>query len=271
MFNEYYGFTHLPFSKTIATGDLFATAGQKELAARLNYLVRERGFGLVTGEIGSGKSTAVRAFTASLDPNRYLVLYLANPTTGISGVYRDLLLGLGHEPPFSRPRLVARLREAFTDLLNAKRRVPIVILDEAHLLTQPMLEQLRLLFADQMREAASPWPPWFWSAIRICAGHCTWLYTKPLASGSLCGITSGRWIWPRRWATFGTMCASLATPPAHCSLMTPLPVSLSSPRVCREESIRSAPPRSWPVSSTRSCSWTRPLSARPSSSLIATR
>lgn len=150
MFQEYYGFTHAPFSKSIATDDLFPTGGQKELTARLTYLVRERSFGLVTGEIGSGKSTAVRAFTARLDPNRYLVLYLANPTTGMTGVYRDLLLGLGHEPPFSRPRLVARVREAFTDLLNAKRRVPIVILDEAHLLTQPMLEQLRLLFSDQM-------------------------------------------------------------------------------------------------------------------------
>lgn len=150
MFQEFYGFMHVPFSKSIATDDLFPTGGQTELAARLTYLVRERSLGLVTGEIGSGKSTAVRAFTASLDPNRYLVLYLSNPTTGITGIYRDLLLGLGHEPPFSRPRLVARVRDAFADLLNAKRRVPIVILDEAHLLTQPMLEQLRLLFSDQM-------------------------------------------------------------------------------------------------------------------------
>lgn len=150
MFQEYYGFTHAPFSKSIATDTLFATRGQKELTARLSYLVRERGFGLITGEIGSGKSTAVRAFTASLDPNRYLVLYLANPTTGMTGVYRDLLLGLGHEPPFSRPRLVARLREAFADVLAAKRRAPLVILDEAHLLSQAMLEQLRLLFSDQM-------------------------------------------------------------------------------------------------------------------------
>jgi type II secretory pathway predicted ATPase ExeA len=150
MFQEFYGFTHAPFSKSIATSDLFPTGGQKELTARLTYLIRECGFGLITGEIGSGKSTAVRAFTASLDPNRYLVLYLANPTTGITGLYRDLLLGLGHEPPFSRPRLVARLRDAFTDLLTAKRRVPIVILDEAHLLTQTMVEQLRLLFSDQM-------------------------------------------------------------------------------------------------------------------------
>ena len=49
MFQEFFGFAQLPFSRTIATSDLFPTAGQKELAARLNYLVRERGFGLVTG------------------------------------------------------------------------------------------------------------------------------------------------------------------------------------------------------------------------------
>ena len=150
MFQEFYGFTHVPFSKTILTKDLFPTAGQKELTARLTYLLRERGFGLITGEIGSGKSTAVRAFTATLDPNRYCVLYLANPTTGITGLYRELLLGLGHEPPYTKPRQVALLRAAFEDLGQTKHRAPIVLVDEAHLFTPPMFEQLRLLFSAQM-------------------------------------------------------------------------------------------------------------------------
>jgi type II secretory pathway predicted ATPase ExeA len=108
MFQEYYGLTSLPFTRTLATRDLFPTAGQKELAARLTYLVRERGFGLVTGEIGSGKSTAVRTFTAGLDPNRYLVIYLSNPTTGMTGLYRELLSNLGHEPPYTAARMVTR-------------------------------------------------------------------------------------------------------------------------------------------------------------------
>ena len=150
MFQEYYGFTRSPFSKTIETDKLFTAAGQKELAARLTHLLRERGFGLVTGEIGSGKSTAVRAFTASLDANSYLVIYLANPTTGIVGVYRDLLLTLGHGPPFTKPRMVAAIRAALVDLRTNKRRAPLVIIDEAHLLTQPMLEEVRLLFSDRM-------------------------------------------------------------------------------------------------------------------------
>jgi type II secretory pathway predicted ATPase ExeA len=150
MFQQFYGFTRLPFSRSIPTADLFATAGQKELSARLTYLVRERGFGLVTGEFGSGKSTAVRAFTDSLDFNRHLVIYLTNPTTGITGLYRELLLNLGHKPPYTASRQVSAIRAAFDDLLSSKRRAPLVIVDEAHLLSQPMLEQLRLLFSCKM-------------------------------------------------------------------------------------------------------------------------
>jgi general secretion pathway protein A len=75
MFQQFYGFTRLPFSRSIPTADLFATDGQKELSARLTYLVREQGFGLITGEFGSGKSTAVRAFTDSLDFNRHCAIY----------------------------------------------------------------------------------------------------------------------------------------------------------------------------------------------------
>jgi general secretion pathway protein A len=150
MFQQFYGFTRLPFSKSIPTADLFNTAGQNELSARLTYLVREQGLGLITGEFGSGKSTAVRAFTASLDFNRYFVIYLTNPTTGISGLYREMLLALGHEPPYTASRQVSAIRAAFDDLLSHKRRSPLVIVDEAHLLTQDLLEQLRLLFSYKM-------------------------------------------------------------------------------------------------------------------------
>jgi type II secretory pathway predicted ATPase ExeA len=141
VFQDYYGCARAPFSKTIETDKLFATAGQKDLTARLTYLVRERGYGLVTGAIGSGKSTAVRAFTAGLDANSYLGIYLANPTTGSIGLYRELLLTLGHEPPCTKPCMVSHIRSARADLRPNKRRTPLVLVDEAHLLTQAMLEE----------------------------------------------------------------------------------------------------------------------------------
>lgn len=75
MFQEFYGFWVPPFSRSIPTTDLFPSTGHQEIKARLTYLLWERGIGLVTGEVGSGKSTALRAFAEGLDPNRYLVIY----------------------------------------------------------------------------------------------------------------------------------------------------------------------------------------------------
>ena len=149
-FQTYYGFSRLPFTKDIPPADLFPAEGQAELCARLTYLTKERGLGLVTGETGCGKSTALRRFTASLDANRFFVIYLANPLLGLTGLFRELLAALGHEPPFSRPKMVARIRFVFDDLLTNKHRTPFLILDEAHLLPDPAFEQLRLLFSSHM-------------------------------------------------------------------------------------------------------------------------
>jgi type II secretory pathway predicted ATPase ExeA len=147
---SYYGFQRLPFAKDIPPADLFPAEGQQEVCARLEYLTKERGLGLLTGETGCGKSTALRRFTAALDTNRFLVIYLSNPLLGLSGLYRELLAALGYEPPFSRPKMVARIRFVFEDLLTNKQRTPFLILDEAHLLPDPAFEQLRLLFSTHM-------------------------------------------------------------------------------------------------------------------------
>ncbi len=150
MFQQFYGFTRMPFSKDIPPHEILATRGQTELCARLSYLIGEQGIGLVTGEIGCGKSTAVRSFVASLDPNRYLTIYLSNPTLGINGLYREILAALGYEPPFSKPKMVARIRSAFEDLIRTKQRFPLLLLDEANLLPPTAFEQFRLLLSTHM-------------------------------------------------------------------------------------------------------------------------
>lgn len=119
---SYYGFQRLPFAKDIPPGDLFPAEGQQELCARLEYLTKERGLGLLTGETGCGKSTA------TLDTNRFWVIYLSNPLLGLTGLYRELLAAFGHEPPFSRPKMVARIRFVFDDLLTNKHRTSFLIL-----------------------------------------------------------------------------------------------------------------------------------------------
>ncbi len=150
MYQHHYGFTRLPFTKDIPAQALFDAPAQAELCARLSFLLSQRGLGLVTGETGSGKSTALRRFVASLDKAHHSVIYLANPLLGLSGIYREILADLGYETPFGKPRTVARIRSAFSDLLQTKHRLPVVILDEAHLLPPTVFEPLRLLFSDNM-------------------------------------------------------------------------------------------------------------------------
>src|SRR3990170_1890252 len=120
MFQEFYGFVAMPFSRGVATAKLFLAGAQEELKARLAYLVRERGIGLITGEIGSGKSTAVRSFVDGLDPTRHTVVYTANPLIGITGFYREVLLQLGEPVPMFRQQMVLGIRRAF-DLLTNER------------------------------------------------------------------------------------------------------------------------------------------------------
>ena len=100
MFTHLYGLQTTPFTRNLNTGDILATTSVKELQARLALTVRERGIAVVTGEVGSGKSTAVRAFLASLDPNRHTLVTLTWPIPSPSALYRQMLMALNQPIPF---------------------------------------------------------------------------------------------------------------------------------------------------------------------------
>lgn len=155
MFQEFYGFSQVPFSRGLHTSKLFVARGQEELKARLSYLVTERGIGLITGEIGSGKSTAVRAFVDSLDPTRYTVVYTANPLIRITGFYREVLSILGEPVPMFCQQMVLGIRRCLDVLANERKKTPVIILDEAHLADAQMLEELRLLMNVRMDSQAA--------------------------------------------------------------------------------------------------------------------
>ena len=153
----------MPFNRGLPTSKLFVASGQEELKARLSFLTQQRGIGLITGEIGSGKSTAVRAFVDSLDPTRFSVVYTANPLIGITGLYREMLTQLGEPVPPFRQRMVLALRRSCELLTNERKMTPVLIVDEAHLLDQRMLEELRLLLNVRMDSQAA--------AALILVGH----------------------------------------------------------------------------------------------------
>jgi hypothetical protein len=140
----HYAFTKQPFGR-----------GHQEAVARLRWLIEETAIGVLTGEVGAGKTVAARAATAALDASRHTVVYLANPMVGARGIHHHLVTALGEIPRFHRPALIAQTADLLAAEHDERRKRVVLVVDEAHLLANDQLEQLRLLTNTDM-DARSP-------------------------------------------------------------------------------------------------------------------
>ena len=145
MWEAYFGFKKTPFSDSPDAKQLFASEAWSQVKARLQFLVEHHGAGLLTGEVGAGKSTAARTFSAGLNPSLYKILYLHWTSGSALDLLRQIALELGIQPAHYRGDLVRQISEAIVHLNRSKKQHPILICDEAQLLRHPALEQLPLL------------------------------------------------------------------------------------------------------------------------------
>ena len=107
----HYGFGRTPFGRDLAPGMLHPHRGHAEAVARITWLVQEHAIGVVTGEVGAGKTVAARAAVAKLDPVRHTIVYIPNPCIGQRGLYAEIVRHLGAHPRFHKAALVAQAAE----------------------------------------------------------------------------------------------------------------------------------------------------------------
>ena len=84
-----YGLEFNPFLKN-SKEVLVETQEYKEVLFRLNYLLTTKGFGLLTGSAGRGKTTAVRNWASGLNTSLYKVVYSSLSTLTVNDFYRNL-------------------------------------------------------------------------------------------------------------------------------------------------------------------------------------
>ena len=143
--NAFFGFTDLPFAKMIETGKEFESEALRRLKFRLNFLLSHKGIGLVSGRPGTGKTTFVRNFVSNLNPGIYKVVYLHRSNLSPVEFYRELAYELGLTPKIRRCDLCRQISVCIAELYQAKRQIPILIIDEAQLLRREILAELLLL------------------------------------------------------------------------------------------------------------------------------
>jgi type II secretory pathway predicted ATPase ExeA len=151
----HWGFTRTPFGRDLAPSMLHRHTSHGEAAARISWTISERALGVITGEVGVGKTVAARAALASLDPSRHIIIYLGNPAVGARGIHHAIVTALGGTPRFHHATLVPQAADALA-LEHAERgRTPVLVIDEAHLLDHLQLEGIRMLTNHDM-DSRSP-------------------------------------------------------------------------------------------------------------------
>ncbi len=125
----HYGFTLMPFGSAIPAAALFGSAAHKEAVARLRWLISARGLGVITGEVGAGKTVALRAAASGLDPSRHTLIYLPNPQIGVRGLHGAVATALGQAPRFHHATLIPQVEAALAAEADEKNRHVLVAID----------------------------------------------------------------------------------------------------------------------------------------------
>jgi general secretion pathway protein A len=145
MYLQFYGLRETPFSPTPDPKFLFQSTRHREALAQLLYGVRERkGFIVLTGEIGTGKTTLLRTLLSRLDADTH-VAYIHNSALEIEGLLEYMLQDWGVKSTATTH--AQRLFELNEFLIDQHRQglSPVLVIDEAQNLSLATLEAVRLL------------------------------------------------------------------------------------------------------------------------------
>jgi general secretion pathway protein A len=145
MYLDFHRFREKPFNLTPDPRFLFLSKNHREAFAHLLYGINNRvGFISLTGEVGSGKTTVLRALLSQLDADQYRTALIFNPRLSAPELLQNINRELG-VPNTSDSSSLLEALNLFLLQQNAGGRTVVLVIDEAQNLEAPVLEQIRLI------------------------------------------------------------------------------------------------------------------------------
>lgn len=149
-YKTFFGFQKEPFSQEIRVEELYPLPGLKAASERFMYAMELGAVSIVTGDVGSSKSTTLRYAASKLHPSRYKVVSLVGSTGSIINIMRLLCAGFDAECySNSLTKLTRILRAAIVETAQRKQ-VPGLIMDGASLLRIKVCAHLHILSQFEM-------------------------------------------------------------------------------------------------------------------------
>jgi len=146
MYKQFFGLEKEPFTMTVDPSFLFLTGAHREALAGLTYAVLNRkGFVVLTGEAGTGKTTLLSRTLQSVPAPRAVFNVISNPTLTPAEFMELALIGFGiTEVPASKAQRLIRL-QYFLMGVHSVGKAAVLVIDEAQRLPPDVLEEVRLL------------------------------------------------------------------------------------------------------------------------------
>ena len=147
MYLEHWGLQKTPFGNAPTRSSFYRSPQHEEALRRLLYVIEHRrGVAMLTGEVGCGKTTIIRALVDFLDPDKYQLHVLSNPALQPVDLIKAILLRLGENASNnSKTVLLDRLHQLLAQ--NAENGYSTILaIDEAHVIDNcATLDELRML------------------------------------------------------------------------------------------------------------------------------
>jgi len=135
-----FALTGLPFHGM--PDEPFLDASRDECLKQLQTFLGYRGFAVITGPPGTGKTMLLNHLCRRLQPNENRVIYIPFATLSPSDMLRSICAGLGLEPVMSKSRMLLNIQERVAEIQPVN---PVLVLDEVQKISHPTMEIVRLL------------------------------------------------------------------------------------------------------------------------------
>ena len=144
-YRVFFGFHREPFGQDIRVEDMLKSQGVVGVKERFLYAVNICAIAVITGDVGSGKSSALRFASATLHPSEYRILYLTATSGTIAELYKQICYSLDVEMRGSSKAVLTRIIRACLIELTQKKQKPVLIIDEASILRLDVFTELHTI------------------------------------------------------------------------------------------------------------------------------
>jgi general secretion pathway protein A len=144
-YRVFFGFQKEPFGQNVRVDEMMKTAGLMGVRERFLYAVGLSAVAVITGDVGSGKSSGLRFAQAELHPSEYKVLHVTATSGTIAELYKQICHALDIDTRGSSRAILTRIiRSSMLDLAGKKQK-PVLVIDEASLLRLDVFTELHTI------------------------------------------------------------------------------------------------------------------------------